>query len=43
MELVEAFHSEFPTVTYDVTIKIEHLRKHEKDLALAAGHRMLFD
>src|ERR1700674_724846 len=28
MELVEAFHSEFPDVTYDVTIKIEHLRKY---------------
>jgi radical SAM superfamily enzyme YgiQ (UPF0313 family) len=32
MELVEAFHSEFPGVTYDVTIKIEHLRKQEKYL-----------
>jgi hypothetical protein len=29
MELVEAFHREFPEVTYDVTIKIEHLRKYE--------------
>jgi radical SAM superfamily enzyme YgiQ (UPF0313 family) len=27
--LVEQFHREFPGVTYDVTIKIEHLRKHE--------------
>ncbi len=27
--LVEQFHHEFPTVTYDVTIKIEHLRKYE--------------
>jgi radical SAM superfamily enzyme YgiQ (UPF0313 family) len=33
MELVEAFHREFPVVTYDVTIKIEHLRKHEQHLA----------
>jgi len=32
MELVEAFHREFPNVTYDVTIKIEHLRKQEKHL-----------
>jgi radical SAM superfamily enzyme YgiQ (UPF0313 family) len=29
MELVEAFHREFSEVTYDVTIKIEHLRKYE--------------
>jgi radical SAM superfamily enzyme YgiQ (UPF0313 family) len=28
--LVEEFHREFPDVTYDVTIKIEHLRKHEE-------------
>ena len=27
--LIEEFHREFPGVTYDVTIKIEHLRKHE--------------
>lgn len=27
--LMETFHREFPSVTYDVTIKIEHLRKHE--------------
>jgi len=32
MELVEAFHAEFPAVTYDVTIKIEHLRKQERHL-----------
>jgi radical SAM superfamily enzyme YgiQ (UPF0313 family) len=32
MELVEAFHREFPQVTYDVTIKIEHLRKYEAHL-----------
>jgi len=30
--LVEQFHHEFPTVTYDVTIKIEHLRKYEEYL-----------
>ena len=30
--LVEEFHREFPKVTYDVTIKIEHLRKHEEHL-----------
>lgn len=27
--LVEAMHREFPRLTYDVTIKIEHLLKHE--------------
>jgi radical SAM superfamily enzyme YgiQ (UPF0313 family) len=32
MDLVEEFHSEFPNVTYDVTIKIEHLRKYEAHL-----------
>lgn len=32
VELVEAFHREFPSVTYDVTIKIEHLLKHEDHL-----------
>jgi hypothetical protein len=30
--LVEEFHREFPSVTYDVTIKIEHLRKYEEHL-----------
>ena len=32
MALVETFHQEFPPVTYDVTIKIEHLLKHQKHL-----------
>ena len=30
-KLMEEFHREFPDVTYDVTIKIEHLRKYEKE------------
>jgi hypothetical protein len=30
--LVEEFHREFPGVTYDLTIKIEHLRKYEEHL-----------
>jgi len=30
--LVEALHEEFPKVTYDVTIKIEHLLKHSEYL-----------
>ncbi|MGC1613421.1 MAG: CUAEP/CCAEP-tail radical SAM protein [Candidatus Acidiferrum sp.] len=33
MDLIEEFHREFPSVTYDVTIKIEHLKKHETHLA----------
>jgi radical SAM superfamily enzyme YgiQ (UPF0313 family) len=32
MEIVEEFHREFPSVTYDVTIKIEHLRKYGEHL-----------
>ena len=32
MDLVEEFHREFPKITYDVTIKIEHLRKYEEHL-----------
>jgi hypothetical protein len=28
--LIEDFHREFPLVTYDATIKIEHLRKYEE-------------
>ena len=27
--IVEALHREFPDLTYDVTVKIEHLRKHD--------------
>jgi hypothetical protein len=30
--LIDQFHREFPEVTYDVTIKIEHLRKHQEHL-----------
>jgi len=32
LELVEEFHREFPNITYDATIKIEHLRKYESHL-----------
>lgn len=42
MELVEAFHAEFPSVTYDVTIKIEHLRKQERHLARLRDTGCLF-
>jgi len=42
MALVEAFHAEFPGVTYDVTIKIEHLRKQEWHLARLRDTGCLF-
>ena len=32
MALVESLHQEFPQVTYDVTIKIEHVLKHKEHL-----------
>ena len=32
MRIVEAMHREFPALTYDATIKIEHLRKHSEVL-----------
>jgi radical SAM superfamily enzyme YgiQ (UPF0313 family) len=32
LELVRALHREFPQLTYDVTIKVEHLLKHSADL-----------
>ena len=42
MELVEAFHREFPAVTYDVTIKIEHLIKYEQHLSTLRDTGCLF-
>ena len=42
LELAEEFHHEFPSVTYDVTIKIEHLRKHENQLAKLRDTGCLF-
>ena len=42
MELVEAFHREFPAVTYDVTIKIEHLLKYEQHLSTLRDTGCLF-
>ena len=40
--LVEEFHREFPGVSYDVTIKIEHLRKHEDRIAKLKETACLF-
>jgi radical SAM superfamily enzyme YgiQ (UPF0313 family) len=42
MELVEAFHREFPALTYDVTIKIEHLLKYEEHLPTLRDTGCLF-
>ena len=42
IELVEEFHREFPGVTYDVTIKIEHLRKYEAHLVTLRDTGCLF-
>ncbi len=42
MELVEEFHREFPKLTYDVTIKIEHLRKYEEHLPTLRDTGCLF-
>jgi radical SAM superfamily enzyme YgiQ (UPF0313 family) len=42
IELVDAFHREFPHLTYDATIKIEHLRKYEEHLARLRDTGCLF-
>jgi radical SAM superfamily enzyme YgiQ (UPF0313 family) len=42
MELVATFHAEFPEVTYDATIKIEHLRKYEHHLVTLRDTGCLF-
>ncbi len=41
-KLMEEFHREFRDVTYDVTVKIEHLRKYEKDLVALRETGCLF-
>jgi radical SAM superfamily enzyme YgiQ (UPF0313 family) len=42
MELVQEFHREFPAVTYDVTIKIEHLLKYKEHLPVLRDTGCLF-
>jgi len=42
LPLVEALHQEFPDVTYDVTIKVEHLLKHAEALATLKRTGCLF-
>src|ERR1700693_1588837 len=42
LSIVEAMHREFPHLSYDVTIKIEHLRKHDAHLATLRDTGCLF-
>jgi len=42
LSIVKAMHSEFPKLSYDVTIKIEHLRKHDAHLATLRDTGCLF-
>jgi len=42
MDLVEVFNREFPSITYDVTIKIEHLLKHKEHLPTLRDTGCLF-
>ena len=42
LAIVEAFHREFAGVTYDVTIKVEHLLKHRDALPVLARTGCLF-
>ncbi len=42
LELIKAFHAEFPSVTYDVTIKIEHLKKYCQHLTVLRDSGCLF-
>ncbi len=42
LPLVEALHAEFPRLTYDVTIKVEHLRRHMAHLAKLKDTGCLF-
>jgi radical SAM superfamily enzyme YgiQ (UPF0313 family) len=40
--IVRALHAEFPSLSYDVTIKIEHLLRHREQLATLAATGCLF-
>jgi radical SAM superfamily enzyme YgiQ (UPF0313 family) len=42
LAIIEAFGAEFPGVTYDVTIKIEHLLQHRRVLPILARTGCLF-
>lgn len=42
LRLLESFHAEFPKLTYDVTIKVEHLLAHRDKLRLLVETGCLF-
>ena len=42
LQIVEALHAEFPSVTYDATIKIEHLIQHRRSLSVLRDTGCLF-
>lgn len=42
LNIIEALHAEFPQLTYDATIKIEHLLKHRQHLATLRQTGCLF-
>ncbi len=42
LEIIKLFHAEFPAVTYDVTIKIEHLKKYPQHLTTLRDTGCLF-
>lgn len=42
LRIAEAFHAEFPDLTYDATIKVEHLLAHQDMLGHLAGTGCLF-
>jgi radical SAM superfamily enzyme YgiQ (UPF0313 family) len=42
MRIVDAFHAEFPEITYDATIKIEHLKQHRELLPVLKQTGCLF-
>jgi len=42
IRIIEAFHAEHPNLTYDVTIKVEHLRRHSQALPTLARTGCLF-
>src|SRR5271170_4963653 len=42
LDIIKLFHAEFPAITYDVTIKIEHLKKYSQHLATLRDTGCLF-
>lgn len=42
LAIIEAMHREFPRLTYDATIKVEHLKKHERHLGVLRDTGCLF-